>query len=178
MRIKLVLVMAAIMLIIFPIWSQTVPGVTGSKISKSEAQLALDHHNKVRTDVGAPALQWSAELSKFAQEWADHLASDNCNMEHRPRSGQWTQKYGENIFWGSGSSYTPLDASKSWYDEIKDYTYGPVSGSNWYKTGHYTQMVWKNTTKVGIGVAKCSDGGIIIVANYDPPGNYMGEKPY
>jgi hypothetical protein len=99
-------------------------------------------------------------------------------MEHRPRSGEWSQKYGENIFWGSASRYTPRDASISWYNEIKDYTYGPLTSSNWYKTGHYTQMVWKNTTHVGFGVAICSSGAIIIVANYNPPGNYMGQKPY
>lgn len=178
MKIRILLINTLFLLITFGGKAQIVPAVTGSKISKSEAQLALDHHNKVRADVGSPALKWSPELSKFAQEWADHLADNNCDMQHRPHSGEWSQKYGENIFWGSASSYTPLDASESWYSEIKDYTYAALNESNWYNTGHYTQMVWKNTTYVGIGVAKCSDGGIIIVANYDPPGNYMGEKPY
>jgi pathogenesis-related protein 1 len=178
MKIKTGLLVAFAMLILLPAWAQKVPDNTGSKITKSEAQLALDYHNKVRADVGSPALQWSADLAKFAQEWADHLASLGCDMQHRPHSGQWQSKYGENIFWGSGSSYTALSASESWYDEIKDYTYGVLDNTNWYKTGHYTQMVWKNTTHVGIGAAKCSDGAIIIVANYDPPGNYMGEKPY
>lgn len=178
MKIKAFFLLSAVLLISFSSWSQKVPATTGSKISQTAAQEALDHHNKVRADVGAPTLEWSAELSKFAQEWADHLASQGCKMEHRPRSGEWTQKYGENIFWGSASRYTPLDASKSWYSEIKDYTYGPLTSSNWYQTGHYTQMVWKNTTHVGFGVAICSSGAIIIVANYNPPGNYMGQKPY
>jgi pathogenesis-related protein 1 len=178
MKLKNILMLIASMLMLVNVWAQKVPDYTGSKITKSEAQEALDHHNKVRADVGSPALEWSADLAKYAQAWADHLASKGCDMEHRPHSGEWEQKYGENIFWGSASSYTPLDASESWYGEIKDYTYGELNNSNWYKTGHYTQMVWKNTTHVGIGVAKCSDGAIIIVANYDPAGNYLGEKPY
>jgi pathogenesis-related protein 1 len=178
MKIKVILLLSALMLTLVYVSAQKVPDYTGSKITQSEAQEALDHHNKVRADVGSPGLQWSAELAKFSQEWADHLASQGCDMQHRPHSGQWAQKYGENIFWGSATSYTPIDASKSWYNEIKDYTYGELNNSNWYNTGHYTQMVWKNTTHVGIGVAKCSDGGIIIVANYDPAGNYLGEKPY
>jgi pathogenesis-related protein 1 len=160
-------------------FGQTVPKETGSKATQQAAQEALDHHNKVRKDVGAPPLEWSTELATYAQAWADNQAKNkNCKMEHRPRSGEWTQKHGENIFWGSASSYTILDASESWYSEIKDYKHGPISDINWPVAGHYTQMVWKNTTKLGIGVATCPNGNIFIVANYDPAGNYWGEKPY
>lgn len=159
------------------LYAQKVPTETGSRILQMDAQEALDFHNKVRADVGSPSLQWSKELSRFAQSWADHLAAD-CQMKHRPNKGTWAQKYGENIFWGEGEEYTALQASESWYSEIKDYKYGPVTGNNWYKTGHYTQMVWKNTSHVGIGVARCKNGAFLIVANYNPAGNYMGEKPY
>ncbi len=169
---------AAIMLLLFNIQAQTVPDFTGSNVTKEEAQEALDYHNKVRGDVNVKGLEWSAELAKYAQEWADHLASQGCDMQHRPYDGEWSQKYGENIFWGMGADYKALDASESWYSEIKDYKHEPLNDSNWYNTGHYTQMVWYNTTQVGIAVAKCNDGGIIIVANYNPPGNYMGESAY
>ena len=43
--------------------------------------------------------------------------------------------------------------------------------------GHYTQVVWANTLSVGCGVAVCPTG-TIVVCNYAPPGNYVGEKPY
>jgi len=180
MNIKTSILCMAILLgmSIVRVQAQTIPDFTGSKLTKEEAQIALDFHNKVRTDVGVTALTWSPDLAKFAQEWADHLASQGCDMQHRPRHGEWTQKYGENIFWGMGMNYSALDASKSWYSEIEFYTHGALNSSNWSKTGHYTQMVWKKTTQVGIAVAKCSDGAIIIVANYNPPGNYMGESPY
>ncbi|MBI1769182.1 MAG: SCP-like extracellular [Bacteroidetes bacterium] len=160
-------------------FSQKVPSSTGSKVSQEDAQAALNFHNKVRKDVGSPPLEWSVELSKYAQAWADHLAKDNnCKMQHRPHEGKWKQIHGENIFWGSASDYNTQDASESWYSEIKDYKHGPLTNSNWYNTGHYTQIVWKNTTKVGIAQATCPTGAIIIVGNYDPPGNYMGEKAY
>ncbi|MEI6088085.1 MAG: CAP domain-containing protein [Bacteroidota bacterium] len=45
-------------------------------------------------------------------------------------------------------------------------------------SGHYTQMVWKNTKEVGVGVSTCPNGAIIIVANYFPAGNYMRQFPY
>lgn len=161
----------------FSVQAQRVPLETGSKVSQSDAQEALDYHNKVRADVGSPKLKWSEGLARYAQLWADHLAA-GCKLEHRPSTGAWAQKHGENIFWGGGEDYTALDASESWYSEINDYKYGKLNNSNWYKTGHYTQMVWKNTTHVGIGVAVCKNGSILIVANYNPSGNFMGEKPY
>ncbi len=159
--------------------AQIVPENTGSKIKRTEAQDALDFHNKSRNDVGASALVWSADLAGYAQEWADYLAANNnCKMAHRKSLGKETRSAGENIFWGSVSKFTPYDASESWYSEITEYKYTTVTAQNYYKTGHYTQMVWKKTKEVGIGVAICKDGAIIIVANYFPPGNYLGEKPY
>lgn len=149
-----------------------------NEINADEARLVLEHHNKVRRDVGSPPLVWSARLSAFAQQWAQKLAKDGCDMKHRPRSGEWAQQYGENIFWGSADTYTPLDASESWYSEIADYRYGVLDYSNWYETGHYTQMVWNTTRSMGMGRAVCAGGEVIIVANYDPPGNMMGRKPY
>jgi pathogenesis-related protein 1 len=157
--------------------AQEVPKKTGSKISVSQAQEALDFHNKVRKDVGTKPLEWSAELAAYAQDWADQLAKRDCAFEHRPRT-TGGKNYGENIYWGSASSYSPLDASKGWYSEIEKYKHEPLNSSNWYPTGHYTQMVWYNTKQVGIGVATCESGAVIIVANYDPPGNYMGQKAY
>jgi len=157
--------------------AQTVPAASGSKLKQEEAQIALDFHNKVRQEVGSPAVQWSVELAGFAQAWANYLAKD-CKIKHRPPSGPWAQQHGENIFWGGGEEYTALSASENWYSEIKEYKYGPVTNNNWYKTGHYTQMVWRTTTHVGIGKAVCKNGSILIVANYSPSGNYIGEHPY
>jgi len=155
------------------------PGsVTGSAVSEADAKSALEFHNQVRQEVGVPPLEWSTELAAYAQQWADHLAAEDCAIEHRPRSGQWKQLYGENIFWGSGNMFDVSSACKSWYNEKKDYNGAAYKGNEDPVVGHYTQMVWKTTRKMGIGMARCSNGSIIIVANYDPPGNYLGQKPY
>ncbi|MBS1949815.1 MAG: hypothetical protein OJF59_002555 [Cytophagales bacterium] len=158
---------------------QTVPVATGSKIPQKDAQAALDFHNKARQEVNSPPLEWSRELAAYAQAWADHLAETTCEMMHRPHDGKWKQVHGENIYWGSDSdSFTVLNACQRWYDEIKDYHHEAISQSNYHKTGHYTQMVWKNTASVGMAQAVCKEGAIIIVANYDPAGNYLGQKAY
>ena len=159
--------------------AQTVPATTGSAITQAAAQAALELHNRARQEVGTPPLLWSAELAAFAQQWATYLATEKgCRIEHRPAQGAWGTRYGENIFWGSAASYSARDAANAWYSEIRDYQKAPFGGDNWYKTGHYTQMVWKRTTHVGMGQAVCSNGAIIIVGNYDPPGNFMGQEPY
>jgi pathogenesis-related protein 1 len=154
--------------------STVVPSNTGSDVPQDQAQLALDFHNQKRRDVGAPALQWSAELAAYAQKWANHLANDNnCQLDHTVDN-----KYGENLFGGEGRTYTPLFASQDWYSEKEKYTYGVLTDANWYPTGHYTQMVWSNTRQIGIGQARCAGGGSVIAAEYYPAGNYMGQKPY
>lgn len=158
--------------------AQEGPSFTSSGLTPAEADEALRFHNESRKELGVEPLTWSATLASFAQAWADQLAASGCKPAHRPRHGEWKQQYGENIFWGNGKPYVALDASKSWQSEKKDYTYGPIAENTWYATGHYTQMVWRNTQQVGIGKATCANGAVIIVANYYPAGNVMGQKPY
>ncbi len=151
----------------------TVPQTTGSAVRTAQAQAALDFHNAKRAEVGTPPLQWSAQLAAVAQTWANHLAKDaNCSLQHTR-----SNTYGENLFGGSGMAYTAVDAANSWYSEKPKYGGGELTNDNWAASGHYTQMVWRNTTQVGMGQATCN-GAIVIVAEYDPAGNYMGEKAY
>jgi len=42
-------------------------------------------------------------------------------------------------------------------------------------SGHFTQMIWRNSTELGMGMARDQTGKVIIVANYNPPGNYIGQ---
>ena len=41
--------------------------------------------------------------------------------------------------------------------------------------GHFTQVVWKNSKNLGIAKARSSSGKIIVVANYEPAGNFIGQ---
>jgi pathogenesis-related protein 1 len=160
-------------------FSQVVINETGYKVSVKDAQDALELHNNARKEVNVPALEWSVELAKYAQEWADFPENDNhCQIAHRRRMGKNSRNAGENIISGSGSMFDALFASKVWYSEIKNYDHFQSAEMGYQMAGHYTQMVWIKTKKLGIGMATCKDGSSIIVGNYDPPGNYVGEKPY
>eukprot|EP00435_Cladocopium_sp_Y103_P003093 s2756_g1.t1 len=57
---------------------------------------------------------------------------------------------------------------KAWYDEIADYDFG---GDYQKGTGHFTQVVWKGSTHVGMAL---SEDGRFCVANYYPGGNVIG----
>lgn len=152
---------------------------TGSLLMPEEADEALAFHNKVRSDVGVNALVWSTELSAYAQEWADHLVSNNnCQLQHRSNTGMNSQNYGENLAINYYSSHSAREASEAWYEEISLFSNVVLNKDNWYDAGHYSQMVWRNTTQLGMGSAKCPNGSYVVVANYNPSGNFMGKKAY
>jgi len=144
-------------------------------------------HNAWRSKVKVPPLQWSNELAKFAQQWADHLKQKNsCDMQHRNRGSESMlagKQTGENLAWkwssevpASGFLYTPQEAVDEWGGEVKffDAATGLCKGG---VCGHYTQLVWRNTTGVGCGRASCGTSEIW-VCNYLPAGNWIGQKPY
>jgi pathogenesis-related protein 1 len=179
MNMKITLLFLFLMQIFIAGNTQNVPEKTGSKVSVKDAREALDFHNKVRKEVNVDPLEWSVELAAYAQEWADFLANKNsCRIAHRVMLGKNTKMAGENVFMGMGMSFNALYASKTWYREKKNYDPADSPNSGFQNTGHYTQMVWRKTVKVGIGIAVCKSGATIIVANYDPAGNFIGEKPF
>jgi len=134
----------------------------------------VDRHNYWRTKVNIKNVTWSDDLAKVAQEWAENLASRGCILEHR--SGKWDSPYGENIYWSSGMTNTPDKVVDSWAEEIQYFNKdtGKCEGG---VCGHYTQIVWANTSQIGCGMARCGNQEVW-VCNYNPPGNYVGQKPY
>ena len=145
----------------------------------------LSIHNRERAEVEVPALSWSNSLAADAQSWADHLTTlglppndPNVLAPHAPFDMNNPQ--GENLAWGSKGGFNATIGSQSWADEKSNYVKGtPIKEfkKGDPKIGHYTQMVWKDTTQIGCGMA--SDAGQdYLVCRYSPPGNYEGEVPY
>lgn len=65
-------------------------------------------------------------------------------------------------------------ATDYWYDEINVYDFSQGGFSS--ATGHFTQLVWKDSRKLGAGVAFNSDRTKhYVVARYTPSGNYRGQ---
>jgi pathogenesis-related protein 1 len=132
------------------------------------AQEMLATHNAIRAERKLPPLQWSNELAAYSRRWANTLLAKNLSM-HNPNS-----PYGENIFI-AGVGAAPSTAVKQWASESQDYDYRTNSCSG--VCGHYTQIVWRDSRRVGCAVARGAHRDVW-VCSYDPPGNYRNEWPY
>ncbi|XP_048876872.1 uncharacterized protein LOC125746656 [Brienomyrus brachyistius] len=133
---------------------------------------ALEAHNARRQQHGAPPLSLDLDLCRETQKWAEHLAQQNA-FQHSDTD------LGENIFYKWTSDKAPVsgkDAVESWYSEIKDYDFSKSGHQE--KTGHFTQVVWKDSQEMGIGMATDGKGTVFVVAQYRPAGNITNPGYY
>jgi hypothetical protein len=142
---------------------------------------ALDHrllaaHNRERAALNLPALRWNTDLARGAAEWSQRLAAGS-RVEHATGgSGQ-----GENIWMGTAGRFAPETMVEAWLDEKAHFTPGTfprVSRTGrWADVGHYTQMVWRDTSDVGCAVARGRQADVL-VCRYARPGNVVGRVPF
>ena len=139
-------------------------------------------HNAARAAVSPPAtpplppMAWSSTVAASAQAF-----TENCVF------ADTTGPYGSNAFAGTGT-YTPADVVASWVGEDADYDYATNTCAAGKECGHYTQVVWRDSVGLGCGMTACTKNNPFTangrgawqlwVCNYNPPGNYVGQKPY
>ncbi|TXG64858.1 hypothetical protein EZV62_011852 [Acer yangbiense] len=127
-------------------------------------------HKAARAEVGVGAIKWDNRVESYAQKYANKRKGD-CKLVH---SGG---PYGENIAWGS-SDLTGTAAVKLWVDEKPKYNYKSNSCIGG-ECRHYTQVVWRKSVRLGCAKVKCDNRrGTFIACNYDPPGNFVNQRPY
>ncbi|XP_028797677.1 pathogenesis-related leaf protein 6-like [Neltuma alba] len=140
----------------------------------SEAQNSpqdyLNAHNVARGQVGVPNITWDDTVATYALNYVNSRTSD-CNLVH---SGG---PYGENLAKGSGL-FTGTAAVNLWVAEKPYYNYTSNSCVGGQQCLHYTQVVWKNSVRVGCARVQCNNGWWFVSCNYDPAGNYIGQRPY
>ncbi|XP_067035922.1 uncharacterized protein [Acropora muricata] len=123
-------------------------------------------HNKFRAWHNSPPLKWSSSLAAKAQRIAQEMAGDPIHLADLEAANS-----GINI--ASLKQDYDIAAEKAtaqWYSEIKSYNFGKPRIRN--ANRHFTQLIWRDSKKIGIGEAKSSDGRhTYVVALYDPPGN-------
>jgi len=125
----------------------------------------LAAHNDARAEHCAPPLEWSPELAATAEGWANELASRGCPLAHSQSS------LGENLYAATAGAFTAADAVRVWVAERDAYDFD--RGGFSMETGHFTQVVWKGTERVGCATLECN-GLDLWVCNYDPAGNVRG----
>jgi len=165
----------------------------------------VQRHNVYRNlDFQDSNLTWDSTLATHAQQWAEYLvnnytATDRANdvsphavSFNKDTHGLPYEGEGENIAWSSnGRGYLtpePVDITvagtggggsiDAWANEKANYDYGTNATTDALKAvGHYTQVAWQKTTKVGCGKATGGDGEYV-VCRYSIAGNMKDDKPY
>ncbi|XP_070767207.1 peptidase inhibitor 16 [Enoplosus armatus] len=168
-----------------PLWAWlllgalVVPGVW-SFLSEEQEEMLVELHNHYRGQVSPSAsamlpLRWDPTLKVIAEGYAA-----KCVWNHNPE----LEDTGENLFAGTGA-LDLREALEKWFLEHLDYDFHNNSCDEDKMCGHYTQMVWAGTHRVGCAFHLCSNmEGLdwervsFLVCNYYPAGNYEDERPY
>jgi len=142
----------------------------------------LDRHNRLRALHQIPAdlitMTWDDTLQGYAQTHSDYMAAsgtfDHSDKNSRPNAG-------ENLMMGSlmrgkVCSRVGSQATQAWYDEIKDWDFSTSEKKAGTVTGHFTQVVWTTSTKLGCAFAFNGDmKNVYVTCTYSGPGNYVGQ---
>jgi pathogenesis-related protein 1 len=159
-------------------------GLPPSPATTDLARDAISAHNAVRAHASPaptpplPDMQWSADAESVARAWAEH-----CVYQHNSGRGN----LGENIAANSPGAFKSItDVVGAWASEVSDYDYASNSCAPGKDCGHYTQIVWRDSSVVGCAYARCTQNSPFSqfavwdfwVCDYSPPGNWIGQHPY
>uniref|UniRef100_A0A383WF23 SCP domain-containing protein n=1 Tax=Tetradesmus obliquus TaxID=3088 RepID=A0A383WF23_TETOB len=171
--------------------STSTPSIASSTPAQAAApaqyQEILSLHNSYRAGHAALPLAWDASLAESASR-----VVSSCNFKH---SGLET--VGENMaaFWDcyDPQNTRPARALKgaidSWYNEVAYYNFSNPGFYTNYNAGHFTQVVWLATSRIGCATAFCNGNFQIdlswvsgrppvsadmVVCHYAPAGNLIG----
>lgn len=139
----------------------------------------LKVHAEARGAVGAPPLVWDAALATSAQAYADTLARTGV-FQHDPALAT-SEEQGENLWRGDAGQYAYDFMARAWLAEKRWFVDRPFpdisTTGRWQDVGHYSQMVWKRTARVGCALASNATDDYL-VCRYAEPGNWDGETAY
>jgi len=141
------------------------PTVPPSSLKGDWNTFVLRKHNELRARHGVTSLSWNSSIAKSAAKFVK-----TC-----PNGHSGNPLYGENMGWG----YPDYNfVTQAWYDEIKNYNFAKPGYYENRGTGHFSQIIWKDTKQLGCGIMfNCpKDGTATIACQYYPPGNYIGSN--
>ena len=129
-----------------------------------------------------PLVTWDAVLADTAYNYLIKCQSSDASLvDHNANR---TKDYaalggsdyvGENIYASSASSVDPSDAVGDWMSEASNYMPG-----NLMSAGHYTQVVWRDSVRIGCAIVNCPSVRFhnTVLCDYAPGGNINGQSPY
>ncbi|XP_053699835.1 cysteine-rich venom protein pseudecin [Synchiropus splendidus] len=136
-------------------------------------------HNSFRRAVFPDAtdmvmMEYDADIAHIAQAWVD-----NCILAHGPPLTRMLGGYelGENLFYSTSHPRSWTEVITAWHNEVDHYQY-PIGSTTGAAIGHYTQVVWNTSYKVGCGVTLCRGNTFLYGCQYFRAGNVKGYPPY
>ena len=145
-------------------------------LSSALSDRLVQSQNAERDRLGLRDMAWDSGLAAAAAGYAAELA-ETGRWQHSPaetRPGQ-----GENLWMGTHAAFTPEEMVGDWMAErrlFRSGTFPNVSSSgSWHDVGHYTQLIWPTTQRVGCAVSSSADFDYL-VCRYSGPGNVMGDR--
>ncbi|XP_055937457.1 CRISP/Allergen/PR-1-like [Argiope bruennichi] len=179
-------------------------------VSEQDKQLILRLHNQFRSKVAMGnedrsiggalpqaadmmEMVWDDELAAVAQKW-----TENCEWGHDCGECKAVENFavGQNLAiqnwspcYGPGCQEPSNEPDWTWaitalYDEVVDYRVNWLDSFTKHpgpKTGHFTQLVWSKSWRIGCGYSYYKQAGgfhLYYACNYGPGGNVEGEPVY
>ena len=130
---------------------------------------ALNIHNEYRKKHNAERLELSVRLSENAKKRILQLEKGLDNINSKVYVDD--HELGENLYISTKNDFDIEKLCEIWYNEKNKYNFD----LNTYQkgTGHFTQMIWKDTRRIGFGYLKSNNGKIYFLALYSPAGNEL-----
>lgn len=137
-----------------------------NQLTQAEIAELVNVHNLVRAGLNLKQLTWDCKLADLAQEWATRGVA-----EHRD-----DREFGESIFVSSLRDVAAVTSIKKWMLEKPSWDNKTGTCQPGKVCTHYTQIVWKKTSRIGCGINRDVQGKwkTMLVCNYDPVGNLPG----
>ena len=130
-------------------------------------------HNNLRKQYKSPPLKYNKELNKLAKAYAKEIISSQKKVIYKPNIYKGTI-LGESVIMSDLND--PQKILENWKQEGDNYDFSKNKFSK--ITSHFTQIIWKETTDIGIGFfpedEKKENEKYCIVILYYPPGNTLG----
>lgn len=172
-----------------------------SNVKTTDIEVIIREHNRYRSRVASGEentytlpeaadmleMVWDDELAAVAQKHADQCEfQHDCNECRRIKNFDVGQNLYERVTYPqppSAPNWTR--AIKAWYDEVKDFQKEQIGsfqdGEGPPPTGHFTQVIWARTFRIGCGYTmyKRKDEFVeLYVCNYGEAGNVKDECIY
>uniref|UniRef100_A0AAZ1X0W8 ShKT domain-containing protein n=1 Tax=Oreochromis aureus TaxID=47969 RepID=A0AAZ1X0W8_OREAU len=132
----------------------------------------VDVHNAFRRAVQPSASDMLIMVSRAFNSNSECGSTSCCHVSHCQKG----YHLGENLFYSSSlKSWT--DVIGAWHSEVERYNY-PIGSTNGKSIGHYTQVIWNSSYKVGCGATLCPDNIYYYGCHYYRAGNFRRWVPY